>query len=121
MVEDAAPGGAARQGLLQRAVPRGQLALDLTMIYVDPLRDNGWKLRGHRTLNCHLFADSPEELHEFAARLGMKRAWFQDDRRLPHYDLTPARRQEAVRLGAMEMTRRETGEFMRVLQRKRTT
>ena len=83
------------------------------MVYVDPLRDNGWRLRGNRTPNCHLFADTSEELHAFAERLGMRRSWFQDDPRLPHYDLTPARRAEAVRLGAREMTRRETGEHMR--------
>ncbi len=29
-----------------------------------------------------------EELHEFAARLGLQRRWFQDKGRYPHYDVT---------------------------------
>lgn len=56
--------------------------------------------------SCHLFADSDEELHEFAARLGMKREWFQSHRVANHYDLTPARRRTAVKLGATETTAR---------------
>lgn len=63
--------------------------------------------------SCHLFADTLDELHEFAAKIGMKRAWFQDRTRLPHYDLTPSRRAMAVRLGAIEADRRTTVEHMR--------
>jgi hypothetical protein len=37
----------------------------------------------------HLVADSLEELHRFARRIGLKREWFQEGR-LPHYDLTSA-------------------------------
>lgn len=54
---------------------------------------------------CHLFADTTEELHAFALRLGMRRSWFQDDPRLPHYDLTPRRRRKALYYGAKEMPR----------------
>lgn len=82
------------------------------MVYVDPLMNHGWVLCGHATANCHLFADNLEDLHKFAASLGMKMEWFQDER-LPHYDLTPARRQKAVELGAKEVTRRQLVEFMR--------
>ena len=49
-----------------------------------------------------MFADSKEELHEFANKIGMKRVWFQDTK-LPHYDLTAKRRQLALRLGAIEV------------------
>ena len=52
--------------------------------------------------SCHLSADTLDELHDFAAKIGMKRAWFQDHKLLPHYDLTPARRIVAVRLGATQ-------------------
>jgi hypothetical protein len=83
------------------------------MVYVDALRDNGWVLRGHRMPNCHLFADCLEDLHLFASKLGMKRSWFQNDPRLPHYDLTPERRAHAVVLGAQEVTRRELAHFMK--------
>jgi hypothetical protein len=79
------------------------------MIYVDPLGEFGWNLRGRATRNCHMFTDSLNlrELHEFAAKLGMRRSWFQNSPKCPHYDLTPQRRLEAVRLGAVEVTRRE--------------
>ena len=49
-----------------------------------------------------MFADSLEELHEFADKIGMKRQWFQNTK-LPHYDLTATRRQLAVRNGALEV------------------
>ncbi len=52
--------------------------------------------------SCHLSADTLDELHEFAASIGMKRAWFQDHKLLPHYDLTPSRRAVAVHLGATQ-------------------
>jgi predicted kinase len=50
---------------------------------------------------CHMATDgSFEELHEFAARLGLRRAWFQRD----HYDLPAHGRAAAVALGAEEVT-----------------
>lgn len=52
--------------------------------------------------SCHLTADTLEELHAFAAKIGMRRSWFQDHKLCPHYDLTPARRAVAVKLGAIE-------------------
>lgn len=87
------------------------------MVYVDPLYSNGWVLRGTQIRNCHLFADTLEELHAFATKIGMKRAWFQAEDRLPHYDLTPKRREHAVLLGAREVSRRELVEFMRSHQK----
>jgi hypothetical protein len=45
-------------------------------------------------------------LHEMAADIGMKHSWFQDKQRTaPHYDLTAARRADAVRRGAIEVDR----------------
>src|SRR5829696_5409958 len=45
---------------------------------------------------CHMATDgSFDELHEFAARLGLRRAWFQRD----HYDLPAHGRAAAVALG----------------------
>ena len=58
---------------------------------------------GHRW--CHLFADTVQELHAMAGRIGMERAWFQDGR-LPHYDLVPPRRAAAVAAGAIELDRK---------------
>ena len=65
--------------------------------------------------SCHLIADSVEELHVFAASIGMRRAWFQNDSRLPHYDLNKNRRRVAVTKGAIELDRRQFVEKMREL------
>lgn len=58
----------------------------------------------------HLTADSDAELHEFAGRLGLKRAWFQPNERRPeanHYDVTDTVRAKALELGAVAETMRE--------------
>ncbi len=55
---------------------------------------------------CHMATDGDiTELHHMAARLGLRRSWFQVSRsgRFPHYDLTPRKRALAVRLGAVEI------------------
>jgi hypothetical protein len=49
----------------------------------------------------HLMADDLDELHAFAAELGMKRAWFQD-KSVPHYDVSESKRRQAVAMGAVE-------------------
>jgi Protein of unknown function (DUF4031) len=51
-------------------------------------------------------ADTLEELHTLAAKIGMKRRWFQNGR-VPHYDLTPARREAALAAGAVFVSARE--------------
>lgn len=53
-----------------------------------------------------------EELHAFAARLGLRRRWFQN-KRLPHYDLAPSKRRLAVSLGAIELDRNAAVEVYR--------
>lgn len=75
-------------------------------VYVDPLMKHGWKMRGQPVRNCHLFTDGQiDELHALASSIGMRRAWFQD-KHVPHYDLTAARRRAAVEAGAIEVDRR---------------
>lgn len=50
----------------------------------------------------HLMADTDDELHAFAARLGLKRAWHQKaGTPISHYDVTEPKRQQALRLGAV--------------------
>jgi hypothetical protein len=64
----------------------------------------------------HLVADSDEELHEFAERLGMERRWFQIKAGRPHhghYDLPERARADAVALGAVEITWRQMGQMLR--------
>jgi hypothetical protein len=50
---------------------------------------------------CHMVADTPHELHAFAARLGLKRTWFQSASVYPHYDVTLPVRSKALHLGAV--------------------
>jgi hypothetical protein len=53
---------------------------------------------------CHMAGDAGfEELHAFAARLGIPRHRFQGD----HYDLPVHLRERAVALGAQEVETRE--------------
>jgi hypothetical protein len=82
-------------------------------VYVDPLFDWGGSKEFRWKKSCHMYADTLEELHAMALRIGMRLAWFQDDKRLAHYDLVPARRVKAVQFGAVEHTRRQMFEFMR--------
>lgn len=65
-------------------------------IYVDNERIE-WRGK----LWCHLVADSLDELHEFAAALGLRRSWFQGKASYPHYDVTTTVRDRALQLGAM--------------------
>lgn len=73
-------------------------------VYVDTLVNWGWKLGE----SCHLIADTLDELHAFASKIGMKREWLQiSANHTPHYDLTASRRKVAVDKGAIELPRRD--------------
>lgn len=51
---------------------------------------------------CHMTADTKQELHDFAAQLGLKREWYQDqDSGHWHYDVTKTVRARAIRAGAI--------------------
>ena len=69
------------------------------MIVIDrPL----WRWRGRRW--SHLASDTGyDELHDFARRLGLERAWFQGD----HYDVPEQLYQTAVDLGATPLDSRD--------------
>ncbi|GAH44695.1 unnamed protein product [marine sediment metagenome] len=43
------------------------------------------------TDKVHLVGDTLQELHDFAKFIGLKREWFQDHPRHPHYDITTSR------------------------------
>lgn len=83
------------------------------VLCVDPLAGHGWVLRGRTVKSCHFFAapEHREALHDLAARIGMKRRWFDGDNRIPHYDLTTSRRAAAVELGAVSLDRRAAVAF----------
>jgi hypothetical protein len=77
----------------------------------------------------HLTADTEAELHEFAERLGLRRAWYQRQCKgcRPgrcyhwHYDVTDSRRTAAIRLGARAITWREMGAVVRARRPAPTT
>jgi Protein of unknown function (DUF4031) len=54
---------------------------------------------------CHLVADTLDELHVFAAQIGLQRRWFQGHTTYPHYDVTMAVRTRAMRMGAIDADR----------------
>lgn len=58
----------------------------------------------HNHMWCHMWADTEDELHAMAKKIGMKKEWFQNHGKLPHYDLVPTRRAAAIRYGAIEMS-----------------
>jgi hypothetical protein len=65
----------------------------------------------------HLVGDDEEELHAFAAQLGMRREWYQHKDRRPHqghYDVPERRREEAVALGAQSVSWRAVGRMLRL-------
>ena len=76
-------------------------------VYVD---EAIWEWRGRRW--CHLTADGTEELHRFAAELGLRRRWFQSKPGRPwhdHYDLPEEVRAYALDQGAVALSTREMG------------
>lgn len=60
-----------------------------------------------RMIMCHLIADTPEELHAMADRIGIARKWFQDAGKasFPHYDIALTKRAAAIGAGAIECDR----------------
>lgn len=73
-------------------------------VYVDqPI----WRWAGHKW--CHMLADSEEELHRFAADIGVHRLLYQGPPKTsaPHYDITGLERARALRLGAVACSREE--------------
>lgn len=86
------------------------------VIYVDPLFTATPRLahvKKHGSQWCHLMSDSSvEELHDFAQSIGLKREWFQRTS-IPHYDLTPAKRVQALKNGAVELSRQDASSIVR--------
>lgn len=52
----------------------------------------------------HLMADADEELHRFAASIGLRRSWAQyPGTWKSHYDLTDSKRAQAIVAGAVQI------------------
>ncbi|MBN8938578.1 MAG: DUF4031 domain-containing protein [Rhizobiales bacterium] len=73
-------------------------------VYVDaPI----WSWQGLKW--CHLLADDIDELHRFAASIGIHRLCYQGPPKTgaPHYDLTGFERRKAIAAGARICSREE--------------
>ncbi|MEO1092142.1 MAG: DUF4031 domain-containing protein [Pseudomonadota bacterium] len=79
-------------------------------VYVDHMRRPFGRLR-----LSHMIADTPDELHAMAKRIGIDRQHFQDWHRasFPHYDVCGAARLAAIHYGAVAVDRRGLAEAMR--------
>jgi hypothetical protein len=82
-------------------------------LYVD---EAIWQWQGLRW--AHLLADDLDELHRFAAALGLHRLSYQGPPRtaVPHYDLTAFERQRAIARGARVVSRHEMAAVVRRLR-----
>ena len=67
-------------------------------VYVDNMR-----APYRRMVMCHMVADTEDELHAMADKIGVARKWYQGD----HYDVCLQMRALAVQNGAKEVTQRE--------------
>lgn len=82
-------------------------------IYVDDMRANYGRM-----IMCHMLADTDEELHSMASKIGVARRWHQKPGTPhSHYDICMSKRAKAVELGAVEIDRRGVSE---IIKRKRT-
>ena len=73
-------------------------------IYVDRIQTHGNKGEW-----CHMWTDdfaNLDKLHQFADSIGLKRKWFQSaPNSMPHYDLRPSKRKQAIEKGARHVVR----------------
>ena len=69
---------------------------------------------------CHMIADTVDELHEMANKIGMKRKWFQNKLSMPHYDVSLTKRKLAVNAGAIEISERRLVKILHRITYKRS-
>jgi hypothetical protein len=89
-------------GVLRRAgKPPGGAAVT---VYVDDM-----KAAFGRMKMCHMLADTDDELHAMADRIGVSRRWWQLPAKTSgsHYDIAMSKRALAVAAGAVEITWRQ--------------
>jgi Protein of unknown function (DUF4031) len=76
-------------------------------VYVD-----SGKIAFGRMKMCHMLADTLDELHEMADKIGLKRKWFQSHS-TPHYDICQEKKKLAMEFGAIEADRYKIVELIR--------
>lgn len=75
-------------------------------VYVDDMAAAYGRMR-----MCHMLADTDEELHAMADRIGVARKWWQSPATTSgsHYDIALSKRALAVQYGAVEITWKQAG------------
>lgn len=75
-------------------------------VYVDDMR-----AKFGRMIMCHMLADSDDELHAMACKIGVARRWWQSPQNTSgsHYDIALSKRDLAIRVGAVQITWRQAG------------
>ncbi len=84
----------------------------MVAVYVDNMR-----APYGRMIMSHMIADTPEELHAMADRIGVSRRWFQNKFGNPHYDVCQSKRALAIEYGAVPLTQMGLGRKLREIKR----
>ena len=110
--------GRARQGAARRdSAWRGgawlKTGLKLMTIYVDDMYRSAMGRFGRMKMS-HMIADSDDELHAMADKIGVARKWFQGN----HYDISMSKRVEAIRHGAVPISLRELAQMVKEKRRQ---
>lgn len=82
---------------------RAQTSLDVVAgprVYVDQFPGTGW---GKWNGGGHMLANDLDALHAMAAKIGLRRSWFQGNSTFAHYDLTASKCRLALAAGAVEI------------------
>ena len=75
-------------------------------VYVDDMFESEMgKFRSMRM--SHMVADTDDELHAMAERIGVARKWHQDSLSGSHYDIAMSKRALAIEFGAVPITLRQ--------------
>lgn len=74
-------------------------------VYVDNMRADYQPAHrpGRKYIMSHMIADTFDELHRMADKIGVARKWFQGD----HYDICQSKKALAMQHGAIEVNMRE--------------
>ena len=79
------------------------------MVYVD-----NYRAPYGRMVMCHMLADTDEELHAMAAKIGVARRWHQYPGTIKsHYDICLSKRALALQHGAMLIDRAKLVQIIR--------
>ena len=83
-------------------------------VYIDKAN-----LKFRNMIMCHMIADTEQELHDMALKIGMKKEWYQKNASFPHYDVCLMRKKVALSNGAIEVDRRTLVYKMREIRKNK--